>query len=288
MSKSLYFVPVGGLGNRMQALVAAYHLWLETRINVQVIWFRDWALNAPFHSIFNEVDDDGFTLREARWSDYLLFDRPRKHNLYLPLLPQKLFFSQRIVETQTPQLKADNFDFLRWAKEEKGNLYFSCYESFGDVEDYLYGELLHPTPRVWKRIRAITEKFSSHTIGLHIRRTDNQRSIENSPLYLFEDKIKEELQKNPETCVFLATDDEPTKKTLTDEFPSRIITSGKAAVRGTIEGIQDALAEMYALASCSVIYGSEGSSFSQIAARLKETPLVILKKIKGIAYLLDV
>ena len=163
-------------------------------------------------------------------------------------------------------LKAQGFDFERWAREAKGNVYFACYESFGNVSDSLYDDLLHLSTTVEQKLQTITGGFSDHTIGLHIRRTDNYRSIAQSPLYLFENKIKEEIEKNPDTCIFLATDDEPTKKTLTAEFPGRILTSSKAAERGTVDGIQDALAEMYALASCERIYGSAGSSFSIIAS----------------------
>ena len=277
MAKTIYYVPVGGLGNRMQALVAAYNLHQATGIRVRVLWFRDWALDAPFSSIFQPICQEGFVVKDATPFDSLLYDRPRRHNLYVPLLPQRLLFSRRIRETQTVALKAQGFDFERWAREAKGNVYFACYESFGNVSDSLYDDLLRLSTTVEQKLQTITGGFSDHTIGLHIRRTDNYRSIAQSPLYLFENKIKEEIEKNPDTCVFLATDDEPTKKTLTAEFPGRILTSSKAAERGTVDGIQDALAEMYALASCERIYGSAGSSFSIIASKLKQTPLCILK-----------
>ena len=261
----------------MQALVAAYNLHQATGIRVRVLWFRDWALDAPFSSIFQPICQEGFVVKDATPFDSLLYDRPRRHNLYVPLLPQRLLFSRRIRETQTVALKEQGFDFERWAREAKGNVYFACYESFGNVSDSLYDDLLHLSTTVEQKLQTITGGFSDHTIGLHIRRTDNYRSIAQSPLYLFENKIKEEIEKNPDTCIFLATDDEPTKKTLTAEFPGRILTSSKAAERGTVDGIQDALAEMYALASCERIYGSAGSSFSIIASKLKQTPLCILK-----------
>ena len=41
MAKTIYYVPVGGLGNRMQALVAAYNLHQATGIRVRVLWFRE-------------------------------------------------------------------------------------------------------------------------------------------------------------------------------------------------------------------------------------------------------
>lgn len=120
MAKKIYYVPVGGLGNRMQALVAAYNLHLATGIAVRVLWFRDWALNAPFSTIFQPISREGFVVKDASRMDYLLYDRPRRHNFYVPLLPQRLLFSRRIMETQTVALKAQGFDFEQWAKGSQG------------------------------------------------------------------------------------------------------------------------------------------------------------------------
>ena len=47
-----YMVPSGGLANRMRAVASAYWLQQQTGSRTQVIWFCDWALNAPFHQLF--------------------------------------------------------------------------------------------------------------------------------------------------------------------------------------------------------------------------------------------
>ena len=55
MNGSLLFVPSGGLANRMRAVVSAYELCQKVDSTLQVVWFQDWALHAPFRSIFEET-----------------------------------------------------------------------------------------------------------------------------------------------------------------------------------------------------------------------------------------
>lgn len=45
------FVPVGGLANRMRAVASAVMLAGKTKSELSIIWFRDWALNAPVLSV---------------------------------------------------------------------------------------------------------------------------------------------------------------------------------------------------------------------------------------------
>lgn len=42
------FVPVGGLANRMRAVASAVTLAAKSDSDLSIVWFQDWALNAPF------------------------------------------------------------------------------------------------------------------------------------------------------------------------------------------------------------------------------------------------
>lgn len=95
---SLLLVPAGGLANRMRAVMSAYNLCQATGSRLQVVWFRDWALNARFSDIFEPVDESRFSLREAWGPDFIINDRPRRHNLWIPKLPQILAYRGRIYE----------------------------------------------------------------------------------------------------------------------------------------------------------------------------------------------
>ena len=46
--EKIILVPVGGLANRMRAVASAVTLTYRVRRKLEVLWFRDWGLNAPF------------------------------------------------------------------------------------------------------------------------------------------------------------------------------------------------------------------------------------------------
>ena len=272
----LLFVPSGGLANRMRAMASAWQLAVHTGVKVETVWFCDWALNAPFHSIFEPIENAEMVAREAKAWEQLTLDRPRKRNFRIPLLYQQLRFAQRIDEWQVTPLKNKGFDFNKWAAEK--NSYMSCYQDFGHVPNSVYKHLFHPVGHILEEMQGYHEQFSAHTIGMHIRRTDNKESIERSPLSLFIDAAQREIDLHDDTRIFLATDDEGTKTALKAEFGNRIITSSKPAARNSIAGIRGGVAELWMLASTSTIYGSAGSSYSVMASKIGENKLEVLSK----------
>ncbi|MGI6242865.1 MAG: hypothetical protein ACOYJK_04945 [Prevotella sp.] len=270
----LLLVPAGGLANRMHAIASVYELCRQTEVELQVVWFQDWALHAPFRSIFRPTEL--VNIREATIIDHVVYDRPRRRNFYIPRLFQNMIFDQRIDEQQMNGLLARHFDFHVWARGHRS--YMSCCQDFGQFDDGIYAELFRPVAEVESAVGTFTDRFSSHTIGFHIRRTDNRRSIEGSPLSLFVEAGRREIDEHTDTKIFLATDDEPTKQQLHREFGNRLMMQPAAASRGSIDGIRGGLTDMYTLARTRVIYGSTGSSFSIMASRLGGNKLVILEK----------
>lgn len=86
------FVPVGGLANRMRAIASALTLAKHTDSRLKVIWFPTWDLYASFNSLFDSIGESCMTLKNASVWDKLLLDRPRKKNLYAPILFQYFTF----------------------------------------------------------------------------------------------------------------------------------------------------------------------------------------------------
>ena len=107
------FVPVGGLANRMRAVASAVMLAGKTKSELSIIWFQDWALNAPFYQLFKPVDREVACLRDASRLDYALLDRPRSKNFHFPLLFQKLLFKSCLYERSITPLCNRHFDFER-------------------------------------------------------------------------------------------------------------------------------------------------------------------------------
>lgn len=52
--EKIILVPVGGLANRMRAVASAVTLTYRVRRKLEVLWFRDWGLNAPFFKVFED------------------------------------------------------------------------------------------------------------------------------------------------------------------------------------------------------------------------------------------
>ena len=268
----LLFVPSGGLANRMRAIASAYTLTQQTDSDLQVVWFQDWALHAPFRSIFEETPL--VAVREATLVDHLIYDRARKKNFFLPALPQRMLFQRHIKEQDVTPLKKQSFDFEQWARGKR--CYMSCYQVFGSFPDNLYSQLFHPVKEVMGVVDSYRSQFNSHTIGLHIRRTDNAESIAKSPTVLFINKVREEVDQHDDTMVYLATDSTEVKREFIAAFGSRIITPKEDACRDSISGIRGGVVDLWTLASTQKIYGSAGSSFSPMAASIGGVPLEIM------------
>lgn len=103
----------------------------------------------------------------------------------------------------------------------------------------------------------------SRAIGVHIRRTDHKKAIEHSPLDGFLKKMRE----NKEAFYVIATDSEDVRKEIELEFLDRCIFPAIVLSRRTEEGMIQGVADFFALAKCTQIWGSYSSSFSDIAAR---------------------
>jgi hypothetical protein len=110
-------------------------------------------------------------------------------------------------------------------------------------------------------------------VGVHIRRTDNLRSILNSPTTSFFDVM----DAMPDRVFFIATDDPKEYEAMFTRYPGRIIQRTPLLRRDTLKGIQDAFLDFLALSRCTEIIGSSGSSFSEIAALYGNIPLKIIQ-----------
>lgn len=274
-------MPSGGLGNRMRTIASAYAMAQHIGSRLQVVWFQDWALSAPFHALF---EPSGLlSLREATMADKLLYDRARRKNLWLPALPQRMLFEKRLHEDEIWPLMVARYDFAQWARQRR--CYMSNYMDFYPYDSQLLPQLFVPVADVGRQVAAYRHEFGpGRVIGIHIRRTDHVISTEKSPTSLFIDKIRQEVAAQPDTKVFLASDSEDVKAELKNVFGRRIVTPAAAARRDGIEGIKAGLADMYTLASTSKIYGSLGSTFSKMAARIGGIELWFLENGKETLY----
>lgn len=77
-----------------------------------------------------------------------------------------------------------------------------------------------------------------------------------------------EIFRNDDVTFFLSIDDIQVENKLISLFGKRIIRRDKSLNRNKIEGIQDALIDMFCLSKTELIYGSYWTSFGEISARI--------------------
>ena len=269
-------VPLGGLANRLRAIISGYELAKATNLSFDVVWLKNKDLNCPFGYLFRPMEH-GITLIESPKIDSLIKNNiPLKRNFYLPAIYQHRHFTRRLYDTDIEKLR-DNAEAIKSLVAGK-NSYIASGLPFYPSNIFLFRELFRPTDEIIDEIKKRCSAFTTPTFGLHIRRTDNTISIAESPITLFIQQIEQDLKKYPEARFYLATDSEKIKERLRELFGNRILYSPCKANRNSIEGMKEAVIELYTLANTNYFHGSYYSSFSDLAAILSDRPYDILRK----------
>jgi len=110
-------------------------------------------------------------------------------------------------------------------------------------------------------------------IGVHIRRTDNERAIKFSPSSEFWREMAQHTG-----MFYVASDSEEERVTAMQQFPGRILI-GPSRILGRTAGCFDAVLDFYCLSRCSTIIGSYYSSFSEVASQYGGSTLKIIREV---------
>lgn len=254
----LIIQPIGGLCNRMRSINSAYKLAVMRGERLTVIWFRNQELGCSFDSIFqlNPVIH--------------LINITSKFDI------RKIFYQFTSQYIENEDIRANRTGYTlneNFRSSLKKRCYIATEEHFYPADSY---SLFKPLPELQQKIDSIISEFSAHTVGIHIRRTDNLPSIGKSSTDAFVSAMREELNKDSDTYFYLATDDAAEESYLRTLFPDRILANtNKDLSRDSLRGMQDALIDLYCLASTDKIIGSFYSSFTDIAADMHHIPKII-------------
>ena len=140
-----------------------------------------------------------------------------------------------------------------------------------DIEFKLNSELR-------KRVDKVTKRFDTRTVGIHIRHSylylkKPQTNI--SGIHSFISLMKKEIENDPSVKFYVATDSSEVHQELERLFKERIIRQHTTTEVGnwynSSEATKDGVVDLFALAATSKVYGTYGSSFSRIAARIGKT-----------------
>ena len=245
--------PSGGLCNRMRVINSSLELAKRKGAKLLVLWYCADELNAPFESLFQPVDEFkviNFTsLKDLRKIWYQLTARTRINNADIEN------------HTTDGTLDQDFFDSIKLPA------YIFTWEHFYPADEYF--KLFKPTAELQRRIDEVTKHFTEDMVSVHIRRTDQINSIAYSKTENFIDLMNREIEANPEVKFFLATDDKEEEALLRKTFPGKIVSNENRTLRrDSLDGMYDALLDLFCLSACKKIIGSYCSSFTDTAASL--------------------
>ena len=273
--REITLVPYGGLANRMRAIESLVRLIQDADVDGKVVWFKDKGLNSRFDALFQPLCVPALQIKEADVPDHVLCDRPRKKNLFIPALFEHIIYDSCIYEDNYSK----NFDFKQWVLAHQKTYLSSCRIFYQNSAPNIFS-IFKPIPHLQDKIDDLSSSFSENTIGVHIRRTDHIRCIESSPFELYVEKMKAEIEQNSNTNFYLASDSAEEKEKLIQLFGNRIITQHAPVLRNTLDGMQDALVELFVLSKTKKIFGSPYSTYSLTAAEIGGIEFVdVCKKI---------
>ena len=259
-------IPVGGLCNRMRVIASSVTIAIKIQSEeCNIYWNNNEECSANFNDLFLPINIDNVNIIE---NNSLLHKEPSKSNFQIPRILQKLYYPQIVWGFNS---KTDGNIFHK-LKPAKNTLLYTCHSM---CKHYPLKELFVPCMEIQKVINEVVSAFSEKTYGLHIRRTDHIKAMEQTPLNYFYDLIEEQISKNKDVRFYLATDDEKVKLDLVNKYANRIIVFEGELSRTSKQGMMNAVVDLFALSHTTSIFGSACSSYSELAAEIGGIPLVI-------------
>lgn len=273
---TFWIEPIAGLGNRMQVLASAYYFAEKYQKQMCVLWNNNGDVGADFDSIFElipgcqviSVTTDGYHKKPIL--------RYRSESLRKRLSETCDFVTD--VDQWGGMTQEEIMKFIDTGLGQIGTAYIKSWKSFTPVyeSEKIRIDFLKPSAVVSLRGEKVFSRIGAHTVGIHIRRTDHEQAIAESPLHAFIDEMQQKIAVDPACDFFVATDDPEVEKEIYAHFGKRVFfNEGKNWRRDARDGILDACVELWGLSKCKEILGSKGSTFSMMAAKIGNVRLSI-------------
>ncbi len=268
----IIFVPKAGLGNRMRGIASAYRIAKSIDEQLHIVWIDNHECNCPMKDLFDLPEEVQIT--HIPWipvplsirmhiQDMIRTHYKKKCNRVLlneDLWDMKPEFIQGLTKQKVYIETAAGWDC---EAEDAFDIFQVNKEITSKAESYINSNQLKEVP----------------LIGVHIRRTDMENADADSPRAAFEKVMREELDMEPRTCFYLASDDVNEKEYFINRFGTKhVFTQNLNMKRETQNGIKAALQEIVILGFCKKIYGTKGSSFSNLAADMGKVPFAAVTK----------
>lgn len=265
--------PTEGLANRMRSINAAFHFSQDCGARLNIFWVKDKGLNCDYTQLFRSHkfihDSKGLFLKCL----FFFYQRMPSTRMVFRVLEKwglLKVFSQQDIESLLKYTAQKRIEHCLVVIRSCSNFYRS-----GTFKP----ELFVLQPQIEELIKSEVEKFADNTIGVHIRRADNVKSISYSPLILFEKRMNSKLEACPDTKFYLTTDDQEVKSYFKqhDKWKDKVIMPQGVISRNSVAGIIQAVVEMFTLSRTKLIIGSYWSSFSEMASMIGRIKLEVAR-----------
>lgn len=264
---AMTIIPIGGLCNRMRALNAALSMAERAGTRLDLVWCRDRSLNCRFDELFvppaslaKIVEIDLHSRLGGLTRSVLIALRSRFGSHW---------YDQTRIEAALNAGADLSQEFLG-----KRVVVETC-SAFCQVDSF---HRFVPVPALARAVAALAQGLGDR-VGVHLRRTDNEKSRCGSPTPLFVQSMRELLESGRCTGFFLATDAPDEEFLLREAFPGLIVSHPKVSCdRDDPAAIKDALIDLYCLSHCRLILGSYWSSFSETAAAIGGQELMVVRE----------
>lgn len=258
-------IPYAGLCNRMRSIASAIKLGEDIGCSVIVHWNNTSDCRCNFSDLFKPINVPSAIVVD---NNRLLYKIPSKYNFWIPRLLQYLKFSC-IIYNFNKNTDGNLIPRLKGSRV----LLVSCHSMYNH---FYLNRIFVPQDSIMNQIDILTTNFSANTYGLHLRGTDHSISKNFSTIDKFERKIDALIQEDASVKFYLATDEELKKEYLINKYGNRILYKNSILKRNSPEGMKDALIDMFCLSKTKKIFGSKGSSYSEIAAEIGRIELEII------------
>lgn len=269
MKRRLHLIPQGGLANRLRAINSGFGFAADLGIELSITWMARPECNCRFNDLFKPIP--GVTAKSFGRVPSRILDF--SYDRRLPsIINRRHFLDNDVISSENGHEKLS-----KAIAELDVTLRTTCDFS-PNKGDFSW---LRLDRNLEQAVEEVVSQFKKNTIGVHVRRGDNAKSVLYSPLQEFITLLHDEVSRDGSVQFYLATDCVNTERDLRDCFNGRILSRSRELRRDSPKGIKDALIDIVCLSRTRKIYGSYWSSFSEVASQIGQIPLRVVSTLTG-------
>ena len=262
----------GGLGNRMRVIASCLALHKRLRETIDVLWINDGELNCPFERLFLPLE--GVNIINIPYIQK--WNKIKRRRVFAKLSSDYQDFDIQFSDTEIVELKRMKTDIVKLIKDAESVFIETCHHFYGDESFLAY---LLPCKSISNMVKKRKSELGlTSYIGIHIRRTDNKISKEQSTTQGFIQYIEYCENQSIDNQYYLSTDDKEEAVQLKKVFGDKINYVSSSVRRNKPASIEAALVDMLMLSKSRKVIGSYWSSFSEVAAAYNGVTLDIVRE----------